>query len=52
MKVIPNNMNDGRQHPPARRECVFIKDLVTQMDLEFLKLGGSKFDKGRLGDDE
>ena len=42
----------GPCYPNARRECVFIKDLVTQMDLEFLKLGGSKFDKGRLGDDE
>ena len=34
MKVIPNNVNDGRQHPPASRECAFIKDLVTQMPEE------------------
>ena len=52
MKVIPNNVNEGGQNPPARRQCVFIKDLVTQMDLDFLKLGESKFDQGLLCDDE
>lgn len=49
---MPNNVNDDGQSPPARRKCVFRKDLVTQMNPGFQKSGGSRFDRGLLGGDE